>query len=69
MYLAPVYFVFMLYHYIFLRGRLFGSFLYVVLDVRSFRVKWNHLFALAAIVCSVFAVSLGPFVLLVGCII
>ncbi|KAM7539550.1 hypothetical protein Aperf_G00000042565 [Anoplocephala perfoliata] len=52
MYLAPVYFVLMLYHYCLLR------------DIHSIMIKWKHLFAMAVVVCSVFAVSLGPFILL-----
>ncbi|VUZ47008.1 unnamed protein product [Hymenolepis diminuta] len=51
-YLAPVYFVFMLYHYCLDRDKL------------PIKIKWNHLLAMGALICSVFAISIGPFILL-----
>ncbi|VDO06583.1 unnamed protein product [Rodentolepis nana] len=52
LYLAPVYFVFMLSHYCLNR------------DSLSIKVKWNHLLAMGSLVCSVFAFSIGPFILM-----
>nr|CDS28307.1 dolichyl pyrophosphate Glc1Man9GlcNAc2 [Hymenolepis microstoma] len=53
-YLAPVYLVFMLSHYCL--DRYDGNL--------PIKIKWNHLLAMGALVCSVFAVSIGPFILM-----
>ena len=65
LYVGPLYFVFMLANYCFathMRSFWTWEEFIISLNNQQYYIKWTHFVSLAAIVCVVFAASVGPFI-------